>query len=98
LIGPHKLKRIFLVFEEKETSRRQEFVLRWSHDREGPLREIVRQQCNFSPPYTTTKSKYDDEVEEYCVELSEVAELEMTIVPDIAGGVARASLNSLAVY
>jgi hypothetical protein len=89
---PQKLKRISLVFEEKETSRTQEFVLRWSPNPEGPLREIVRQQWNFSPPHTTA------EVEEYGVELSNVTILEMTITPDIAGGPARASLNSLAVY
>ncbi|HKF02493.1 MAG TPA: hypothetical protein VKB49_09260 [Candidatus Sulfotelmatobacter sp.] len=89
---PQTLKRISLVFEEKETSRTQEFVLRWSPNREGMLREIVRQQWNFSPPHTTT------EVEEYRVELSDVAVLEMTITPDIAGGAARASLISLAVY
>jgi hypothetical protein len=56
------------------------------------LREIVRQQWNFSPPHTTT------EVEEYRVELLDVTVLEMTITPDIAGGVACASLNSSAVY
>ena len=89
---PQKIKRISLVFEEKETSRTQEFVLRWSPDRERELRELVRQQWNFSPPHSTT------EVEEYRVELSDVVVLEMTITPDIAGGLARASLNSLAVY
>jgi hypothetical protein len=89
---PQKLKRISLVFEETKTSRTQEFVLRWSSEREGPLREIVRQQWNFSPPHTIT------EVEDYRVDLSEVAVLEMTITPDVAGGLARASLNSLAVY
>jgi len=56
------------------------------------MREIVRQQWNFSPQDTTT------EIEEYRVDLSEVTVLEMTITPDIAGGPARASLNSLAVY
>lgn len=89
---PQTIKCIVLVFEEKETSRTQEFVLRWSSDRERELREIVRQQWNFSPPHSTT------EVEEYRVELSDVVVLEMTITPDIAGGVARASLKSLAVY
>jgi len=79
------------VFEEKKTSRTQEFVLRWSSDREGRLREIVCQQWNFSPPHTTT------EVEEYRVELSDVSVLELTITPDLAGGMARAWLNSLAV-
>ena len=89
---PQKLKRISLVFEERETIRTQEFVLRWSAERKGALREIVRQQWNFSPPHTTT------EVEEYRVELSDVSVLELTITPDIGGGLARASLNSLAVY
>jgi len=73
-------------------SRTQEFVLRWSPNLEGALREIVRQQWNFSPPHTTM------EVEEYRVELSDVTVLKLTITPDIAGGAARASLNSLAVY
>jgi hypothetical protein len=89
---PQKLKRISLVFEETKTSRTQEFVLRWSTEREGRLREIERQQWNFSPPETIT------EAEEYRVDLSEVTVLEMTITPDIAGGLARASLNSLAIY
>jgi hypothetical protein len=89
---PQELKRISVVFEETKISRTQEFVLRWSTEQEGTLREIVRQQWNFSPPHTIT------EVEEYRVDLSEVIVLEMTITPDIAGGLARASLNSLAVY
>lgn len=88
---PQNLKHVRLVFEEKETSRTQEFVLRWSPDREGALREIVPQQWNFSPPHTTT------EVEEYNVELSDVSVLELTITPDIGGGMAHASLHSLAV-
>jgi hypothetical protein len=89
---PQKLERISLVFEEKETSRTQEFALRWSPSPEGAWREIVRQQWNFSPPRTTT------EVEEYRVELSDVTVLEMAITPDIGGGAARASLNSFALY
>jgi hypothetical protein len=88
---PQKLKRISLVFEEHETKRTQEFVLRWYPDRVDSFREIVRQQWNFSPPHTTT------EVEEYRVELSDVAVLELIITPDISGGMARASLNSLVV-
>ena len=88
---PQTLKRISLVFEEKETSRTQEFVLRCSSDREGAFREIVRQQWNFSPPHTTT------EVEEYRVELSDVTVLELIIIPEIGGGMTRASLKSLVV-
>ena len=63
---PQRLKLIWLVFEENEISRTQEFVLRWSSDRGRSFREIVRQQWNFSPPETIR------EVEEYEVKLSDV--------------------------
>src|ERR1700687_5904830 len=49
---PQPLTRIALVFEETETERTQEFVLRWSPDGGRSIREIVRQQWNFSPPKT----------------------------------------------
>jgi len=88
---PQRLKRIALVFEETETERTQEFVLRWSADDGHSFREIVRQQWNFSPPNTIR------EVEEYRVEISDVAVLELVIVPDISRGAARASLKSLRV-
>ena len=88
---PQKLQRISLVFEEKETSRTQEFVLRWSSEQTNSLREIVRQQWNFSPHHTTT------EVEEYRTDLSGVTVLELIIIPEIGGGTARASLKSLVV-
>ena len=88
---PQRLARISLVFEETETERTQEFVLRWSPDGGRSFREIVRQQWNFSPPNTT------HEVEDYHVELSDVTVLELVIVPDISRGAARASLKSLRV-
>lgn len=84
-----RLRRIALVFEETETGRTQEFVLRWSLDGGRSFREIVRQQWTFSPPKTTR------EIEEYQVELSDVTVLELIVVPDISRGVARASLKSL---
>ena len=86
---PQRLKRIALVFEETETERTQEFVLRWSGDSGRSFREVVRQQWNFSPPNTSR------EVEEYQFDLSGVTVLELIIVPDISRGVARASLKSL---
>ena len=86
---PQRLKQISLVFEEEETARTQEFVLRWSSDGGDSFREIVRQQWNFSPPQTIR------EVEEYQVELSNVTVLELIIVPNVSGGAARASLKSL---
>jgi hypothetical protein len=85
---PQRLKRIRLVFEEKESTRTQEFVLRWSSDGNS-FREIVRQQRNFSPPDTTR------EIEEYQLDLTGVTLLELAIVPSINGGTARASLRSM---
>ena len=77
------------MFEEKETGRTQEFVLRWSSDGGSSFQEIVRQQWIFSPAETIR------EVEEYQVELSNVTVLELAIVPNTSGGSARASLKSL---
>ena len=86
---PQRLARIALAFEETETERTQEFVLRWSGDGGRSFREIVRQQWNFSPPKTTRED------EEYQVDLSGVTVLELVIVPDISREAARASLKSL---
>ena len=86
---PQTLKHISLVFEEEQTERTQEFVLQWSADKGGPFREIIRQQWNFSPPNAIR------EVEEYQRKLFDVTVLELTIVPDVSGGTARASLKSM---
>src|ERR1017187_10510889 len=76
---PQRLTRIALAFEETETERTQEFVLRWSGDGGRSFREVVRQQWNFSPPNTSR------EVEEYQFDFSGVTVLELIIVPDIIG-------------
>jgi len=86
---PQRLKRIWLVFEDAEHIRTQEFVLRWSRGSGHSFREIVRQQWNFSPSDSVR------EVEDYSVDLSEVAVLELTIEPDKGDREARASLRSL---
>jgi hypothetical protein len=86
---PQRLRCISLLFEENETPRTQEFVLRWSPESGGSLREVVRQQWNFSPPESIRES------EEYRVELSNVTLLELVIKPNICGGFARASLKNL---
>ena len=86
---PQRLQCISLIFEENETGRTHEFVLRWSSDGGSSPKEIVRQQWNFSPPESIR------EVEEYQVDLYNVTVLELVIKPDIGGGVARASLKSL---
>ena len=86
---PQRIRRIWLVFEETEAERSQEFVLRWFSDGGHSFREIVRQQWTFSPPETIR------EIEDYQVELSDITVLELVIVPDKSRGAARASLKSL---
>ena len=86
---PQRLRCISLVFEETELARTQEFVLRWFPDGANLDKEIVRQQWNFSPPESVR------EVEEYQVELTGVAVLELVINPNVGGGVAHASLKNL---
>jgi len=88
---PRKIKRIWLIFEETEIARTQEFVLRWSSDLGNSFREIVRQQWNFSEPDAIR------EAEDYLVDLSNVTVLELEIIPDKDGGDAQASLESLRV-
>ena len=87
---PQTLKKILLVFDEQEQSRTQEFVLLWRSDNEDCLREILRQQYNFSPPLTTR------EVEAITVDLKQVKALELRIIPDISGGEVCAKLTRLA--
>ena len=86
---PQKLRRIRLVFEDAESTRTQEFILRWSSDTECSFREIVRQQWNFSQPNAVR------ETEDYAVEIPGVKTLELVIVPDINRGEVRASLRNL---
>jgi hypothetical protein len=88
---PQRIKRIYLEFREDESARTQQFVLRWSSNHGQSYGEIVRQQYNFSPPATTR------ECEDYSVDLDGVTTLELSIVPEISGGPARASLAQLRV-
>ena len=86
---PQRLQRIWLYFVETRTVRTQEYVLRWSPDGGQSFREIVRQQWNFSPKGATS------ETEDLHVELPAVTVLELSIIPDISGGNAFASLEQL---
>jgi hypothetical protein len=90
-VEPRRIKRVHLVIEELERERTQQFVLRATAADGGPWRELVRQQFNFSPGGATR------EQEDYRIDLSAVAALELTIVPDISGGDAVASLQQLRV-
>ena len=86
--APQRLRRIRLLFREEKEARTQEFVLRWSPRTDGSWRDVVRQQYHFSPSGAT------EEIEEYQVELEDVAALELTIIPNLSGG-SYASLAQL---
>jgi hypothetical protein len=86
---PQRIRRIQLLFEERERARTQEFVLRGSRGDDGSAQEILRQQYNFSPPDSSR------ELEDYSVELDGLTMLELSIIPDISGGETRASLARL---
>ena len=87
--SPQRLRRIWLNFVETRVERQQEYVLRWSPDGGKSFREIVRQQWNFNPQGATS------ETEDHRVELPAVTVLELSIIPDISGGTAVASLAQL---
>jgi hypothetical protein len=86
---PQAVRRIRLHFVEEQAERTQEYLLRWSPDGGQSFREIVRQQWNFSPDGATS------EIEEHHVELAAVTVLELSIVPDVSGSQAVASLAQL---
>jgi len=86
---PQRLRRIWLNFVESRTERTQEYLLRWSPDGGQSFHEIVRQQWNFSAQGATC------ETEDHHVELPAVTVLELSIIPDISGGKAFASLAQL---
>ena len=86
---PMRINRIRLVFDEQQTARAQELVLRWLPEGEQSYRELRRQGYNFSPPGTTR------EVEDFTVNLDRVTALELSILPNTGGGEARASLARL---
>jgi hypothetical protein len=84
--GPTTLARIRVVFWEGVQTRTQEFTLHWRAE-DGVAQEIVRQQFTFSPAGAV------EEVEEYAVHIRDAVTLELTIVPDIEGGPAFATLT-----
>ena len=85
---PQHVRRIHLLFEERDRTRTQEFALHWSPDGGRSFKEIVRQQWNFSPAGSVR------EAEDYQVDLPDVTTLELAIVPDISKDEVHASLAS----
>jgi len=86
---PQTIHLIRLVFREEARPRTQEFILRWLPAGTKSWKDIIRQQWNFSSPNTT------EECENYSLNLSSVAALELTINPDISFGEACASVQRL---
>jgi hypothetical protein len=86
---PQTLQRIQLKFDEPHLERTQEMVVRWSADGGESFHEIVRQQWNFSPEGSTS------ETEDLAVDLPAITVLELSIIPEISGGDAIASLAHL---
>jgi len=83
---PQSIRRMRLQFNESDVARTQEFTVRWSGRPDEPLKEVVRQQWNFSPNGSTAES------EDYAVDLKRVSILELTIDPDRGAGEALAKL------
>jgi hypothetical protein len=83
---PQSIQRMRFQFNEREVARAQEFTVRWSGGPGEPLKDVIRQQWNFSPDGSTT------ETENYVVDLPAVAILELIIDPDRGAGQALATL------
>jgi hypothetical protein len=83
---PQSIRRLRLQFHEPEVARTQEFTVRWSGCPGESLKEVLRQQWNFSPDGSTVES------EDYAVDLKEVSILELTIDPDRGVGKGLAKL------
>jgi len=83
---PRSIRRMRLQFNESDVARTQEFTVRWSGRPDEPLKEVVRQQWNFSPDGSTAES------EDYAIDLKRVSILELTIDPDRGAGEALAKL------
>jgi hypothetical protein len=83
---PRPIRRMRIQFNESDVARTQEFTVRWSGRPGEPLKEVVRQQWNFSPNGSTAES------EDYAIDLERVSILELTIDPDRGAGEALAKL------
>src|ERR1700676_1935269 len=77
---PRSIRRMRLQFNESDVARTQQFTVRWSGRPHEPLKEVVRQQWNFSPDGSTAES------EDYAIDLKRVSILELTIDPDRGAG------------
>lgn len=89
---PQSIRRIYVHFIDTSAERSQEFAI-YAGPSESELREVVRQQWNFSP------NGNNEEVEDFTVALQEITAMELRIDPDRSHDPAQsqhyASLQSL---
>ena len=83
---PRSIRRMRLQFNESDVARTQEFTVRMVQPPGRTLKEVVRQQWNFSPLSS------EIELEDYQVDLKAVSILELAIDPDLGAGEAAATL------
>src|SRR5260370_10226661 len=55
---PQSIRHMRPQFNESNVARTQEFTVRWSSRPDEPLKEVVRQQWNFSPNGSTAQSAH----------------------------------------
>jgi hypothetical protein len=85
---PQTIRTLTLEVEELDMSRTQELSVTISRDGGQTYQELLRQEYNFSPPWTT----FEREV--WTLSAEEVTHLQLTIKPDKGGNPCRASLTS----
>ena len=90
--APHSIRRVVLEFEGRVVARTQELQLAVSGDGGRTIRELVRQEYNFSPPGTTF------EREDWAVVAEGVTHLRLVIKPDKGSKPCRATITSLTLW
>lgn len=88
---PQSLSRVVLEVEDTTSERTQEVRIEYSVDDGETYREVVRQEYNFSPRGST----YEEE--DWQVDLRDVTNLRLTIVPNKRGS-GTAKITSLRLY
>lgn len=90
--SPQTIRRILFEVEEEELARSQEVRLLISRNNGSTFDDLLRQGFNFSPPGTVF------EREQWEVDIQEVTDFQVRIVPDTQGRSCRARLTALALW
>lgn len=86
---PQEIQKVLIVFEDRERTRTQEYVLSYSSDGGKSYCEISRQQWNFNPDNATCESETHE------VNLHGITTIELMINPDISNEDTMATLKQL---